>query len=353
MFLIGPLWAASSLPRALRLAPTALIVCLLAHAVHAQSATATITGIITDEKQAVIAKGSITAVNEATRLARRTTSGEGGYFTIPLLPPGNYTLTVEHDGFAPARISGVMLNVGDQRAIQIQLKVGGVGETVEIKGDAGVQESPAVGTVVDRQFVANLPLNGRSFQSLIALAPGVVQTKASAAAPGQFSVNGQRADANYFTVDGVGANIGHSTFLGMIGNSGGNIPGLTAVGGTNNLVSIDALQEFKIETSTYAPEFGRTPGGQISLVTRSGTNEYHGTLFEYFRNDALDANDWFANSLGQGRSALRQNNFGGVLGGPLRLPKEAFGPFAYDGRNRTFFFFSYEGQRRRPRSNRS
>jgi hypothetical protein len=170
-------------------------------------------------------------------------------------------------------------------------------------------------------------------------------SKASGGNPGQFSVNGQRADANYFTVDGVSANVGHSAFLGIIGNSGGNIPGLTAVGGFNNLVSIDALQEFKIQTSTYAPEFGRTPGGQISLVTRSGTNDFRGTLFNYFRNDVLDANDWFANSRNLKRPPLRQNNFGGVLGGPIWLPKRIFGPLGYDGRNQTFFFFSYEGQR--------
>src|SRR5262249_36195757 len=107
------------------------------------------------------------------------------------------------------------------------------------------------------------------------------------------------------------------------------------------------LQEFKIQTSTYAPEFGRTPGAQVSIVTRSGSNEFRGALFEYFRNDALDANDWFANSRRQARPALRQNIFGGVLGGPVRLPKKIFGPLSYEGRDRTFFFVSYEGQRLR------
>ena len=115
---------------------------------------------------------------------------------------------------------------------------------------------------------------------------------------------------------------------------GGTIPAFSALGGTNNLVSIDALQEFSVQTSTYAPEFGRTPGAQVSIVTRSGTNQFHGTLFDYFRNDALDANDWFANSRGLKKPAMRQNDFGGVLGGPMI-------------KDHTFFFFSYEGLRLR------
>lgn len=116
------------------------------------------------------------------------------------------------------------------------------------------------------------------------------------------------------------------------------MPALSAAGGTNNLVSVDALQEFKIQTSTYAPEFGRTPGAQVQIVTRSGTNDFRGTLFEYFRNDVLDANDWFANSRGQERPALRQNDFGFVLGGPILLPPFGEGGplLGYNGRDRTF-----------------
>src|SRR5262249_24101061 len=162
-------------------------------------------------------------------------------------------------------------------------------ETVNVTGEAPtINDSPAVATTVDREFVANLPLNGRSFQSLIALSPGVVLTKATGANPGQFSVNGQRPDANYFTIDGVGANFGVTPDA-VVGQTGaGSIPGLSVAGGTNNLVSVDALQEFKVLTSTYAPEYGRMPGGQISIVTRSGTNSFHGTIFDYLRNDALD-----------------------------------------------------------------
>src|SRR6202008_26966 len=180
----------------------------------------------------------------------------------------------------------------------------------------------------------NLPLNGRSFQALISLTPGVVVTATRFDDQGQFSVNGQRADANYFTVDGVSANFGVTGLLQMVQTASGALPALSAAGGTNSLVSADAMQEFRIQTSSFAPEFGRTSGGQISIVTRSGTNRFHGTLFEYFRNDVLDAKDWFVNFNHLRKPAERQNDFGGVVGGPVFKDK-------------TFFFFSYEGLRLR------
>ena len=177
-------------------------------------------------------------------------------------------------------------------------------------------ESGTVNTVVDRALVENLPLNGRSFQTLIALTPGVVVTVTAFDDQGQFSVNGQRADANYFTVDGVSANFGVTGYSSMVQTASGALPALSALGGTNSLVSVDAMQEFRIQTSSFAPEFGRTPGGQISIVTRSGTNAFHGSLFEYFRNNLLDARDWFVNFNGLPKPAERQNDFGGVFGGP-------------------------------------
>jgi hypothetical protein len=256
----------------------------------------------------------------------------------------------EHNGFTPTEVRDVVLNVNDQVAIKIHLNIGTVSQTVlVVDGASLINESPAVATVVDRQFVANLPLNGRSFQSLISLTPGVVVTKTASTEQGQFSVNGQRADANYFTVDGVSANIGVTAQAGLSQGDSGALPGLAAFGGTNNLVSVDALQEFKVQTSTYAPEFGRTPGAQVQILTRSGTNDFRGTLFEYFRNDALDSNDYFANRAGLSKPPLRQNDFGGVFSGPILFPRFGEGgrqPW-YNGRNRTFFFFSYEGLRLR------
>ena len=228
-----------------------------------------------------------------------------------------------------------MLTTGDQLALRIKLKVGEIGESVIVIDDpTSIQQSAAIGTVVNRQFVENLPLNGRSFQSLFELTPGVVLTRASFNDQGQFSVNGQRANANYFMVDGVSANFAVSAGSAPGQSASGSLPALTALGGTNNLVSVDALEEFRILTSTYAPEFGRTSGAQVSIITRSGGNQFHGSLFEYFRNDALDANDWFANSRSLPRPAIRQNDFGGVIGGPLI-------------KNRAFFFFSHETLRLR------
>lgn len=319
----------------------ALLLCLsFVSVTFAQSATATLSGTVVDEKGAVVVGATVTATNTATSNKRTVTTNENGQFVLPQLAPSVYTVRVENQGFSPAEVQKLTLNVNDQRTLNIALKVGAVGATVQVTTDAPlVDEQPAAATTIDRQFVQNLPLNGRSFQSLFELTPGVVLTPSGGGGPGQFSVNGQRTNANYVMIDGVGANVSA-----LIGNSlgqtaTGSLAGFSASGGTNNLVSVDALQEFTIQTSTYAPEFGRTPGAQISLVTRSGSNQFTGSVFEYFRNEKLDANDWFANRSGFKRAPLRLNNFGGVFGGPLVKDK-------------TFFFFSYEGQRlRQPQSN--
>jgi hypothetical protein len=350
---------------AYHLLPTAL--CLLVSAFwfptssYAQSSTATLSGTVEDQKGALIPGASIALINADQGSQRLATTSSEGTFVFPLLPPGKYSVTATREGFGPVEIRDVALNVNDQVAMRIHLNIGTVSQTVEIVDGASlIDESPAVATVVDRQFVANLPLNGRSFQSLITLTPGVVLTKASINQQGQFSVNGQRANANYFTVDGVSANVGVSA-VNLPGQPGaGSLPALSASGGTNNLVSVDALQEFRIQTSTYAPEFGRTPGAQVSIATRSGTNDFHGTLFDYLRNEVFDANDWFANSIPltaqqvaqgltkQKRAPLRQNDFGGVFGGPLYLPHFGEGgPTVFNGKNKVFFFLSYEGLRLR------
>jgi hypothetical protein len=216
------------------------------------------------------------------------------------------------------------------------MTVGSTSESITVEAGAPLEntESGTVSTVTDRAFAENLPLNGGSLQTLIMLTPGVVVTATAFDDQGQFSVNGQRADANYFTVDGVSANFGVTGYFPLVQTASGALPALSTSGGTNSLVSIDAMQEFRIQTSSFAPEFGRTPGGQISIVTRSGTNSFHGTLFEYFRNDVLDARDWFVNYNQIPKPEERQNDFGGVFGGPVLKDK-------------TFFFFSYEGLRLR------
>jgi hypothetical protein len=318
----------------------ALAACLLlvfsSSGLRAQSTSASLTGRITDPTKALIADTKISAINTATNFRYETTTNSSGEYYLTNLPPSLYRLEIEKPGFKKLIKPDVTLHVQVAIELNFELTLGSANETVTVESGAPLvnTESAAIGTVVDRQFVENLPLNGRSFQSLITLTPGVVLTKANEEDAGQFSVNGQRPDANYFTVDGVSANFAAvaDTVLGQV--AGGTLPATTAVGGLNNLVSIDALQEFKVLTSTYAAEYGRTPGAQVLIVTRSGTNAFHGTAFDYFRNDVLDANDWFANAKGLRKPAERQNDFGGVFGGPIL-------------RDRTFFFFSYEGLRLR------
>jgi len=236
---------------------------------------------------------------------------------------------------------GLIVNVQDHIEQNFRLQVGSISESITVTADAYQVNTTdsTVSTVVDRQFAENLPLNGRSFQSLIQLTPGVVLTANNGIDTGQFSINGQRANANYWMVDGVSANIGISASQNPGSGVAGTLGSTSVFGGTNSLVSVDALQEFRIQTSTYAPEFGRTPGGQISIVTRSGTNRFHATAFDYLRNDALDANNWFNgintfNATPLPKAEERQNDFGGTLSGPII-------------KGRTFFFFSYEGLRLR------
>ncbi len=315
---------------------------------QAQSATASLSGAVTDPQNAAIAGATIKAVNTATNLERRTTTNSEGYFTLPLLPPGNYRLSVEQPGFATIENRSVTLNVGDQRTLSIQLRISGVSAAVNVTDDASLMnESPAVGTVVNQQFIKNQPLNGRSFLPLVELSPGTVLTATVEGVQGDFSVNGQRPGTNYFTIDGVSANFGIAA-SGALTKAGGSYPAYSAQGVTSSLASVDAVQEFVIQTSTYAPEFGRQPGAQVSIVTRSGANGFHGGVFNFLRNDVLDANDYFANVNGLSKPALRQNDFGFTLGGPLYLPRFGDGGRAvYSGRDRTFFFVSYEGLRLR------
>jgi hypothetical protein len=300
----------------------------------ATAQTAALSGAVYDPSHAGIFNAAVTLVNTGTGSARVTVTSADGLYSFALLAPGLYSVTVDARGFRKTERHDVPLDVAESARLDFTLELAATGESVTVSADASPvrSDSAAVSTVIDRQLIDTLPLNGRSFQTLIALTPGVVMTKASFGEQGQFSVNGQRANANYFTIDGLGANIGVSAGLTLVQSASGSLPGLGATGGTNTLVAVESMQEFRVQTSTYAPEYGRTPGAQISIVTRSGTNQFHGSLFDFFRNDALDSRDWFANQQSLPKPRLRQNDFGGVFGGPLR-------------RNTTFFFISYEGLR--------
>ena len=321
----------------MRLILVAMFVVVLCPSVFAQSPTGSIGGIVFDPEAKTIPGAEIIVVNDLTRVQYETKTNNLGIYALPNLPPGPYRVQASKVGFKTLIKPDIVLNVQDSITINFTLPVGATSIAVTVEGGAPMINTTdaSVGTVVDRQFAENLPLNGRSFQTLIYLTPGVVATPASVTSNGQFSVNGQRAASNYWMVDGVSANIGISAASNSPGNGlGGAIGSTSALGTTSSLVSVDALQEFRIQTSTFAPEFGRTPGGQISIVTRSGTNQFHGTVFDYVRNDKFDANNWFANSAGLARPQERQNDFGGTVGGPI-------------WKRKTFFFFSYEGLRLR------
>jgi hypothetical protein len=314
-----------------------LLLCLLGSAsVFAQMETATLSGVIHDPKGAVVPDVEVTVTRIETGTVVTTKTNGAGIYAFTGLTPGHYHLTIRKPGFKEIAIKEFHLYVQDKLEQNFALEIGSVSEsvTVEARITSINTQDATVSTVIDHNFVENLPLNGRSFQTLINLTPGAVLTPATGTDPGQFSVNGQRTSTNYFTIDGVSANIGVSPTGGLLQSASGTSAGFGVTGGTNNLVSEDALQEFRIQTSTYAPEFGRTPGAQISVVTRAGTNQFHGDVFEFLRNDKLDANDWFGNYFGLPRPEERINDFGGVLGGPVV-------------KDRTFFFFSYEGQRLR------
>lgn len=338
-------------PLVLRVLRCALLLLLAQHAalmtVHAQSGTTTLTGTVVDPAGAVVPGVNISVISITQAFHRTATTNDDGVFVVPALPPGDYTVKAERQGFNTLE-RNVTLNVNEQASITMYLKVGDIAQTIEVVDNSNLMDpSPMVNTLVDKQYVENLPLNGRSIQSLIALSPGFVLTKTNNENQGQFSVNGQRSNSNYFMIDGVGANIGVSPGTNVAAATAGTTPGLAATGGTNNLVSVDAVQEFNVLTSTFAPEFGRTPGAQVQILTRAGTKKFHGSAFEYLRNDVFDAADWFRNATRQPRTALRQHDFGGVLGGPLYLPRFGEGGPAVSQANRTFFFFSYEGLRLR------
>jgi hypothetical protein len=305
---------------------------LVSVVVSAQTDGARISGRVADPTDAVIVGAACTITNVETNISTTILTNEDGIYVIPDLHPATYRLTIQKEGFRTVVQPTLQLYVQDAVNENFKLALGSVSETSTVVGGPILQtESAVVSTVVDQQFVHNMPLNGRSFQSLIALVPGVVFTSQNLGA-GQFSANGQYSDANYFMVDGVSANFG--VVIGSFGESlGGVLPAFTAQGGTNGLVSVDAMQEFRIQTSSYAAEYGRTSGAQISIVTKSGTNQLHGSVFDYLRNDVFDARNYF-DVPPLPKPPLRQNDFGGTLGGPII-------------KNKTFFFFSYEGLRLR------
>lgn len=312
---------------------------------RADNGSATLTVTVIDSSGAVIPSAVVILRNVATDQRESVNTDGRGSLTFPFLKPAQYAVLVQKPGFNEVSVNDIVLSVGDNRELQVVMKVGSARQTVRVDGSGLTINTTdgSVSTVIDRKFVQNIPLNGRSFQGLILLTPGSItnspQTSSRVGYSGEFSIDGQRTESNYYTVDGVSANVASPT--GANAAAGGSLPASTALGTTQSLVSVDALQEFRVDSSTYSAEYGRSPGGQFSMVTRSGTNHWHGTTFDYFRNDALDANSWFNDNTVPitKKTAERQNDFGGTLGGPIRIP------YLYNGVDHSFFFFSYEGLR--------
>jgi hypothetical protein len=279
---------------------------------------------------------AVIVVSEETGFRRQTQSQANGGYVVASLQPGVYKITVRKEGFRTLVRFGVRLNAAQPGRVDFTLPLGNMQEVITVSATppAVNAEDASVGTLISRERFESLPLSGRGLLALIELAPGAIATPATRGEAGQFTVNGQRPNAHYFMVDGASANTGVSAGGLPAHVTGGSLPGMTALGTLHGVISLEALDEFRIQTSTATPEFGRLPGAQVLLSSRSGSNEFHGSLFHYFRNHQLDASSWFANRTGDPDSPLVLNDFGVTLGGPVR-------------RNRTFFFLSWEELRLR------
>jgi outer membrane receptor protein involved in Fe transport len=300
-----------------------LSVCLLAGALFGQAEIggATLNGTVTDPTGAAVPNAKVTIVNTATGLTRSTTTNEAGLYSFNRLPVGSYDVSIEAQGFKTARRTGIGLSVGAVLTFDVPLEVGAAQETVSVTAEAPIVESTRsqTSTTVSEQQVRDLPINGRNFLDFTVLTPGVVRDQTRG---GDLSFGGQRGTANSLLVDGSDAN---NVFFGQT-------TGRTGTGRNPYSFSQDAVQEFQVNTNGYQAEIGRAGGGVINVITKSGTNDFHGTVFEFFRDKALNANSWENNRRGAPKRAYHFNQFGANLGGPVI-------------KNKLFFFFNYDGQR--------
>jgi hypothetical protein len=298
-----------------------ILATILAGSLLAQTTQGGIVGTIRDQKGASIAGVSVTVTSTATGLQRETKTADNGIFRVMALPTGTYQIKAEASGFATTVTSGIAVGVDQVRDVELVLKVGTRTETVEVQSEAALTqtESSKMGEIIDNRKVEDLPLNGRDFAQLARLNPGVASSGGGRGQQGGeggvsgYSSNGQRSTSNNFMVDGVDNND-------YFGGAAAQIP------------SIDSIQEFEVQTNTFSAEYGRNTGSVVNLVTKSGSNQLHGSAYEFFRNDVLDSRNFFNDSTFP-QSALRLNQFGGTFGGPIV-------------KNRTFYFLNYEGFRR-------
>ena len=297
-----------------------LFVCAALSRITAQTPTATLVGVVTDPAGAVVAGASVEVRDTATNEVRKTTSGEKGDFTVPNLPAGYYDVTITRDGFRVLHETGLELQLDQEARMEYRLQLGALSQRVEVMATTPLinTEDASKGDVMVSQEMVEMPLDGRNFGDLLFLMPTVVPSVAVSGGGFQSSyvTNGQRGDNVNFVIDGFNNRNPRD-------------------GSPQAQPNLDAMQEFKTETTGYSAESGRTAGGLVTMVLKSGANQVHGTLFEFLRNDAMDARNFFATS----KPELRRNQFGGLISGPVILPK------LYNGHNRTFFLFSWESYR--------
>src|SRR3989442_5079145 len=304
-----------------RLSGLMLLATLSSAPVWAQSSTGSILGVVKDQSGAVLPGVTFTITEVDTNQARNTVSNDQGYYEVGFLPPGNYSVKAELTGFKNVLLKGIILQVAQKAKVDVTLSIGDISEQVTVEGVAPlVQATDAtVGQVINRRSVQELPLNGRQCMSVALLVPGVPNVvgggnqSRGTAQIAQFAASGSREDANVFTLDGA-VNT-DSEFHQFVVSP-----------------NPDEIQEFKVNTNSYSAERGYNSGAQISIVTRSGTNRLHGSVYEYLRNSALDAKNFFDRPAPAAITPYKRNQFGATLGGPIL-------------KDRTFFFFSYEGLR--------
>ncbi len=300
-----------------------IALCLLASYAGAQSFTGRIVGTVTDTTGGVIAGAQVKAIDAGTNRTVLATTNADGNYGFNELPRGEYSVEVSSQGFKNSVRKGIQLAIGQQARVDVRLEVGNVAESVEVIADASLLETvdSVVGKVVDNKRITELPLNSRNVFSLLYLTPGVTGSVSSTYSTG-FAINGARNSMLDILVDGVST--AHPTVNGFSGNS--------------TFPPVEAIAEFKVLGANYSAEFGRSNGGIVNVVYKSGTNDLHGSLFEFLRNSKLDANDFFNNANNRRLGSFKRNQFGGMVNGPIR-------------KNKTFFLGSFEGLRERSSAN--
>src|SRR5450759_5126414 len=293
--------------------------------------SAYIHGRVLDPSQAVVPEAAITVVNQESGFRHVAQTASDGEFAVGSLDSGTYKVTVRKDGFRTMIRFNVMVANLEAARVDFTLSVGSVQETITVEGTAPLpgQEDASIGVRVFREDIQRLPLNGRGILGLLELSPGTNVTPATRGEAGQFTANGQRPNANYFTVDGTSANTGVTAGGLPAQATGGVLPAMSAFGSLDSLLPVEAVDEFRVQTSNAMSEIGRLPGANVAVTSRSGSNEFHGSAVYRFRHELLAANDWFANVAGIRRGPLRLHDIAPSFGGPIR-------------RDHTFFFLSYK-----------